>query len=140
MLVSTCFFSSEPTTFERVCNLFLKFNRRNRACSFTSRFISPMVYVVGSSFVGKGSPLKFDFTMIFTIFFIHMVSVCWQPKVEKSHECQEILECRMRDGMIPQGRLVSDVCGYTPDAETQRLATALTGGFPCQVHNLDNFI
>ena len=64
----------------------------------------------------------------------------WFPKVEKSHECQEILECRMRDGMIPQGRLVSDVCGYTPDAETQSLATALTGGFPCQVHDLDNLL
>ena len=61
-------------------------------------------------------------------------------QVEKSPECKQILECRMRDGLIPQGRLVSDVCGYTPDAETQRLATALTGGFPCQVHSLNNFL
>ena len=57
-------------------------------------------------------------------------------EVESSEKARKVLECRMKDGLLPEGTFVTDICGYRPDDETRFSTQCLTGGFPCQVMSL----
>lgn len=63
-----------------------------------------------------------------------LISSCCE--VESSEKARKVLECRMKDGLLPQGTFVTDICGYRPDDETRFSTQCLTGGFPCQAVSL----
>ena len=51
-------------------------------------------------------------------------------QVEADPDCQKVLACRMRDGMLNDCPFFSDVRSYHPNKGE---ASGLLAGFPCQV-------
>lgn len=58
-------------------------------------------------------------------------------EVERDPFCQQVLRCRMRDGLLSQGDIIEDVRGFTPPKHVASRATGLLAGFPCQATHLN---
>ena len=57
----------------------------------------------------------------------------WMHEVEWNLTCQQILMCRIHDGMLPPGPIFGDIRSFRPTQEMMDEIEALTAGFPCQV-------